>query len=316
MYKKKADEFTLDEFNKTFKSLGKAPYWVTISGGEPFLREDVVEICESLYNNCKPKIINIPTNGTLCDEITRKVENILKTCLDVQVIVNLSIDEIGEKHDEIRNTKGNFQKAMESYKSLKALKYPNLTVGFHTVISKYNVQNIPTICTYLYGLNPDSYIAEIAEERGELDTIGSNFIPSLDEYSNAIDFISRQIKKRKFSGISNITQAFRLEYYQLTKKILRQKRQVIPCYAGIASVHIAPDGDVWPCCVQAKPIGNLREANYNFRRIWFGDKANQLRREIKQGKCYCPLANAAYTNMLCHLRYMFKIGFKVLMKKL
>jgi len=72
----------------------------------------------------------------------------------------------------------------------------------------------------------------------------------------------------------------RLEYYALVKRILKEKRQVIPCYAGFASAQIAPDGDVWMCCVRAEPIGNLRESGYNFKKLWFSEKADRIRREI------------------------------------
>lgn len=47
-------------------------------------------------------------------------------------------------------------------------------------------------------------------------------------------------------------------------------------------------------------MGNLREHNYDFGAVWRTDRANELRRSIKARECYCPLANAAYTNMLTH----------------
>jgi hypothetical protein len=34
--------------------------------------------------------------------------------------------------------------------------------------------------------------------------------------------------------------------------------------------------------------------------VWRTASADELRRSIKAGECYCPLANAAYTNMLTH----------------
>jgi hypothetical protein len=47
-------------------------------------------------------------------------------------------------------------------------------------------------------------------------------------------------------------------------------------------------------------MGNLRDHDYDFGSVWRTGKADQLRRSIKAGECYCPLANAAYTNMLTH----------------
>ncbi|MFX0133851.1 MAG: radical SAM/SPASM domain-containing protein, partial [Candidatus Hodarchaeota archaeon] len=296
IYEKKVSEFTLVEFDKTFQSIGTIPFWLTMSGGEPFLRKDIVEICQSAYVNCRPKIINIPTNGILSDIIPGKVSQIAKNSADAQIIINLSIDEIGERHDEIRNVKKNFAKAKETFNRLKELSFPNLTVGIHSVISKYNVNNFKNVYKELNRLNPDSYITEIAEERVELGTLGHEIAPSIKDYCEAVDFLSKKIKERQYNGISNITQAFRIKYYELVKKTLKEKRQILPCYAGFISAQISPDGNVWACCVKAESMGNLRDVNYNFDKVWFSNQAQRIRRPIRDKKCFCPLANASYTN--------------------
>ena len=312
VWKKKANEFGLEEFDKTFQSIGKSPYWFTMSGGEPFLRKDIVEICLSAYDNCEPGIINIPTNGILYNIIPSKVEEIIENSPDAHIIVNLSIDGIGEKHDTIRNVEGNFEKAMKTFEGLKGLraetKYNNFSLGIHTVISNYNVNDISEIFEYFRGLNQHSYITEIAEQRFELDTIGSNITPSLEDYKRAIDPLIRAIKQNEYSGVSKTTQAFRLEYYDLVKKVLKEKRQIIPCFAGFSSAQIAPDGDVWMCCIKADPVGNLRDFDYDFGKVWFSNKAKEIRKSIRNGDCFCPLANAHYTNMLCDFKTLIRIG--------
>lgn len=311
IWNKKTNEFATDEFDKTFASIGKSPYWLTISGGEPFLRDDIVEICISAYNHFKPGIINIPTNGIMYKIIPKKVKEIIENCKETQIIVNLSIDGIGEKHDYIRNAKDNFKKALKTYEALRALDYPNFNLGIHTVISKYNVNDIPQIYYYFQEKNPDSYITEIAEERVELDTIGSGITPSLEDYTKAIDFLISMVKQGKYSGVSKITQAFRLEYYNHVKRVLKEKQQILPCYAGFTSAQIAPDGDVWVCCIRADPIGNLRDVDYDFKKVWFSNNAFKHRESIKNKECYCPLANAHYTNMLCDLGTLIKVGMKL-----
>lgn len=300
VWKRKADELTLDEWIRVFEKLDQTPYYLTFSGGEPFLREDLVEIVEAGYRLCRPAVITIPTNGLLPARIPERVEAILKAAPAAQVGINLSLDGVGEQHDHIRNVPGNWEKALETYRSLKALDYPNLTIAIHTVISTLNITGIPEIYRELIALEPDSYITEIAEERGELDTIGMSITPSAEEYAEAADFLIEQLRRWEFKGFARITQALRARYYGLVKRILAEERQVIPCYAGWASGHIAPDGDVWTCCIRAEPIGNLREADYDLATIWFGEEAERLRRSIKAGECACPMANASYTNMLLH----------------
>jgi hypothetical protein len=86
--------------------------------------------------------------------------------------------------------------------------------------------------------------------------------------------------------------------------------------AGIASAQIAPNGDVWTCCIRAEAMGNLREHDYDFARVWRTAKAQQLRRSIKAGECHCPLANASYTNMLTHGPTLIKVAADVARKRL
>lgn len=313
VWKKKVKEFSVDEFDKTFSSLGYSPFMFVMSGGEPFLRQDLPEICRSAYLRCKPSIITIPTNGLLYNKIPEMVSEIAKACPDTQIVVNLSIDGIEGKHDEIRGIVGNFEKSMRTYEGIKALDIANLEFGIHTVISKFNVKEITNIYKYFSGLNGDKsikYITEIAEEREELDTIGRNITPAYEDYSEAVDFLSSELNKEKFSGISKLTQGLRLEYYQLVKNTLLEKKQIIPCYAGFASAHISPDGDVWQCCIKAEPLGNLRDVGYDFAKIWLSEKAEKARKSAKEGKCYCPMANASYTNMLCDLSTSIKVGVK------
>jgi hypothetical protein len=78
--------------------------------------------------------------------------------------------------------------------------------------------------------------------------------------------------------------------------------------AGVASAQIAPNGDVWTCCIRAQSMGNLRDHGYDFGSVWRTGKADQLRRSIKAGECHCPLANAAYTNMLTHAPTVTKVA--------
>ena len=313
IWKKKTENLKLWEYEKIFKSMGKSPYWITYSGGEPFLRTDIDKIAELSYKICKPKIINIPTNGLLGDKIVQKVDKIAKACPKSDIIINLSIDGIGEEHDRIRQIPGNYEKVIYTYKKLKKLKHKNLSVGIHSVISKFNVEHFSQIATHLMNLHPDSYITEIAENRVELDTIESDISPKPVLYKAAVDFLIHRIKHTKFKGTNKITQAFRIEYYELVKKILRDKTQVIPCYAGIASVQIAPDGDVWSCCIKAKSMGNLRDNNYDFKKIWKNKEFFRERNSIKNKECYCPLANAAYTNMLMDIPTLFRVAKRLLL---
>src|SRR5437764_4779657 len=308
------DDFTIEEYEKTFASIGRDAYWFTFSGGEPTLRKDLPEMVAAAYRHCRPGIINIPTNGIQDKIIPARIERIVQACPQAEVIVNLSLDGVGLKHDEIRGVKGNFERAMRTYAAFKEFKtrYKNFTLGVHTVISNFNVDAFPELCEFVQSkLKPDSYITEIAEERVELDTVGLGITPTAEKYSVAIDTLLESMRAQKLTGVSQVTQAFRRQYYELVKRTLREHRQVIPCMAGVASAQIAPNRDVWTCCIRAESMGNLREHDYDFARLWRTAKAHPLRRSIKAGECYCPLANAAYTNMLIHGPTLLKVATDV-----
>ena len=307
-------ELTLDEWCKVLKSLGNSPYWITVSGGEPFLRKDLVEIIDIMDTYNKPKIINIPTNGLLWKIIPEKVKQILEVISPKTIlIINFSLDGVGKDHDEIRGVPGNYSCLIKSYRETKRLKdkYCNLIVGIHTVISSWNVYKIPIIYeTVMKELKPDQYITEIAEERNEMENQGCAITPSPEEFGKIVDFLITRIKDEfkiyGWRGLSTITQALRIQYYKLAKYYYQTKKQQIPSYAGYASAQISPTGDVWECAVYATLMGNLREYNYDFKKIWNSKKAWLVRKKVKESHP-CPLANESYTNMLCNPLMLIKV---------
>ena len=69
---KRNGELTFEEIEKVFQSLGHV-YVFNVSGGEPFLRPDIVEIIDSACSYLRPGIIHIPTNALAVDLIEKRV---------------------------------------------------------------------------------------------------------------------------------------------------------------------------------------------------------------------------------------------------
>jgi MoaA/NifB/PqqE/SkfB family radical SAM enzyme len=313
IWMKRENELTLEEWVKVLRSLGKAPFWFTISGGEPFMNTFIVELAQAAYEICQPGIINIPTNAIL-GSISERVQRIAQSCPKSQIIINLSLDGLGEKHDFIRGVPGNFAKFEHTLKALLELRHdlPNLAVGIHTVVSVFSIDHLKEVMDYADQTGADQFITEIAEPRVELDTIGLPITPEPEAYEQAIDQLIEHVRSNRYRGIARITEAFRIEYYQLVKRVLEQQDQVIPCYAGWASAQIYADGTVWPCCVRADDLGNVRQVGYDFPAIWFGEKIKATRRSIAAKECHCPLANASYTNLLHDIPTLARVGTKVI----
>jgi MoaA/NifB/PqqE/SkfB family radical SAM enzyme len=302
-------ELSTGEIEKVFRSMGHV-YVFNVSGGEPFLRPDFTDIIGLACRHLTPGIIHIPTNGIAVDRIetgTRRILDILgKHAPHTRLTVKPSLDHIGDKHDRIRGVAGNFDRMLETFERLKALKpaHPQLHVELGTVISRFNVEEIAEIAGFASRLGADSYRSEIAEQRSEMFNRLDAITPGPVQYEKAIDFFTGQVHRhmRGQAHFQRITQAFRLVYYDLAVAIMKTDRQVIPCYGGISNAHLTPYGDIWPCCTLGyeKSMGNLRDCGYDFKRLWTSPEAARVRRFIGEKRCACPLANQSYSNILMH----------------
>lgn len=305
---KSANELGLSQIEKVFRSLGRSLYWITLDGGEPFLRKDLAEVVGIIYENCKPAIINIPSNGSLPQETLACVKKILSQCKKSKVIVNLSLDHIEEKHDVIKDYSGSVKLLLETYHGLKGMNNLRLRVGFNTVISNYNIGDWDKILPFVRKLKPDSHLFEIAQLRDEFRNrqLGS-IVPDKEDSLTILKRLPAlsRINRKRFTG--RALYAMRKSYYSLVAKTLALRRQIVPCFAGISSCYILPDGEVWACCNNAHVLGRLREFDFDFKRLWRQKAAGAVRRQIKKNKCFCIQSNANYLNMLHSPLYLPKL---------
>lgn len=302
-------DLTVEEYERIFRSMGKGVYYLTVSGGEPFLRNDIVDICRAAKRWLDPKVVLIPTNGLMDKRVPAKVREILEIFRDNQVVINLSVDGIGEQHDRIRGRPGAYEKAMSTYQQLKAIDAPNLTRGIHTVVSKLNVDDFETIHTHLAKLEPDSLICEVAENREELFTVRHDITPDADEFARAVEVMLKEMASRRPKGLARLLAAFRKIYQQNAVKIVRDKRQYPACQAGFMLAHISPSGEIWACCTEARSFGNLRDNDYDWGKVYFDSpKKQEIRGRIQRKECACPLANAGYVNILFHPKSLLRVA--------
>ena len=318
---RKERDLKLEEIEKIFQTLGRV-YFFNVSGGEPFLRKDLPEIIKLACQYLKPRIIHIPTNAIASD----RIRTLTLQCLEiinhydstVPFSVKPSIDGVGKVHDEIRGVKGNFKQLEKTISYLKEIEqeYENFHLELGTVISNFNINHLSEIEDYVHSLDVQSYRNEIAERRTEFFNMEDPITPDAVSYERLVNEFAEKIrqnigKKRK---LTKVTESLRLVYYDLVVRILHENRQVIPCFAGISNVHINFDGEVWPCCVlgYSQPLGSLRADGYDFQKVWHSAQADAVRKYIKDGNCACPLANQAYSNILCSPKYLAKSVLNIL----
>ena len=306
VYQQNRPEMTVQEYRRVFRSLGRAPYWATFSGGEPFLREDLPQIVDDFCRLCRPRLVNLPTNGSLPERVAETARRLARSHPGTDFMVNVSIDGVEGEQDRIRGHQGAWQNAVSTVDLLKRERPGNLLVGIGTVISKENLGQFSQIQTRLAELGADSLVAEVAEVRVELENQGLDIAPSPEEYKQAADLLTKQMESDKKGGWAGIVQSFRRQYYDYVYKVLQGQGR-LPCYAGFASVQIMPDGEVWGCCIRGDIMGRLSDHGHDFPKLWRSPQADKVRQSIKDRRCGCPLANTAYTNMALSLGQSLKV---------
>jgi len=305
------DELTLAEIEKTAKNIPDI-ISLSLTGGEPFLRSDLIEIASIFSKFTRVSYLQIPSNGILTDTIIKTIEEIIKRCRkNILISVGISIDDLFDKHDILRQTKGCFSNATETLKKLKLLeaKYKNFRVGCIITINKNNQKNIISMVDFL-------------KREFSVDEIGINLIrsevknPSLKEiniqYYDEImlklrrDFLCRA-KDQPASWIDRVLSARQYYGALLLSKIFSQNKYVTPCYAGSLLAIIRENGDVNPCEMLDDRMGNLRDFNYNFKELWFSKEAERIRKTIKRNRCFCTYECAATFNTLFNATHLFHI---------
>jgi radical SAM protein with 4Fe4S-binding SPASM domain len=298
---KKASELTLDEIEKLSASLGRL-LWLAFSGGEIFLRDDLVEVTKILYQKNKPAIILFPTNGLLTDIIREKIETVLRFCKKSTIVVKLSLEGMEGVHDSMMGIKGGFQKAMRTYEALGQLldRYPNFELGINTVFCSKNQDHMDDLIEFVSGLDKIR-THTVSLIRGEVSDPGLKQV-DLGKYHEIITKMELNLKK----GIFN-TYAFRGAKFKAAQDIIQrrliyetmlQKRRQMPCYAGKLNLVITESGAAYPCESFSMRLGNIRESGYDINRLLKTRQAQKVIHSIEENGCFCTHECYCMTNIL------------------
>ena len=117
---KTRDDLTVNELKKLGKSKNlRNVMFLGISGGEPFIRKDLVEAVLALSKNMKLlKEIRFSTNGSITEKIVADIEILLKK-VKCRIDVTISLDGIGKAHNEVRGFPGLYKKVTQTIDSLR-----------------------------------------------------------------------------------------------------------------------------------------------------------------------------------------------------
>lgn len=275
------DDLTLEEIRGLSRSLGKLEN-LNLSGGEPFLRKEIAEICRQFITHNGVRQIYVPTNGYFTDRTIRALESILQEEALQLFAVELSLDGMPEFHDTFRVARGAFRKAMETYDALAELQTRDPRVRIHAIstATDTNIEEIRKLTTYLFERCPQMDHHNLAIIRGDRKN-PALAAPILDDYQALYHYIRRLWAPREQGRYGAIVEPM-LQWAKV--KTVREQRQVIPCRAGRLSVVVYANGDV-SVCEMHRPIGNLR--SQSFPDIWASAHADRLRKSIDRKECHC-----------------------------
>jgi MoaA/NifB/PqqE/SkfB family radical SAM enzyme len=242
-HKEKVEEKELD-----FKTLFKKtrPIVVSLTGGEPTLRNDIIDIIKKIRKFSPPTFISMITNGATLS--LEKAKEFKKAGLNA---LSISLDYFSDRHDKIRKIPGLFNKIKELAPKLKDIGFD--VIGFNTIILNDNSEDVKKIINFAkengLNVNLSAYC--------DLKNNNQNFVPNEDEIKiieKLIDYVInfKKINKEKVIKSSN---------YYLRNIVDYFKGQKIPgCTAGRKWILITPDAKIKRCS-EKKAIGTVETYN-------------------------------------------------------
>jgi MoaA/NifB/PqqE/SkfB family radical SAM enzyme len=298
------EEMTLEEYARVLQDplVQKTKVW-EITGGEPLMYKDIFGLLDLCFETL-PKSVQIRI-GTNCILDERLME-LLDTFKKYPLYLSLSLDGLGDLHDKIRGSQGNFKKVagiMDHLKILQSMGSP-IVFGASICVSRLNVDHVPELTAWLgkrkvpYQLTPVVFPPYAQNKYARVDQKELDFLNRKDR-EKAIDLFSKYGKE---------TYKIFLKYWsgQFYKKA--------PCYALLKYIHFRPNGDVESCMWKPVNIGNLKYQS--FTQIWKARRTAAFRKNIHS----CKECSSIHPNMCDALNnyyfhgYLYLDGLKLQIK--
>ncbi len=279
--------------------------FLLITGGDPFLRDDVAEIVEIFYKKPGFRNLGMPSNGYMTDKIVAHAERILRNCPGIDFAIDISLDGVGKDHDAIRGVPGLFDKAVETYKKLEMLqkRYDNFNLNVAVTVSAFNAHRLDTLYDFLTRELKVRNINHLLCRGDPRDPEALNV--DMEKYTAFSRRIDADLMESILSGykgypFADIVNAMKIVRQRLIGEIVRTDKFIVPCFAGRLGVILYPNGDLAPCEIRKEILGNLRDNDYDFRSIIQSEHAAAVRKKIQSEHCHCTyecfLTNAVMFN--------------------
>jgi len=281
-------ELSLAEIEGVAASVGRLDS-LLISGGEPFLRDDLADICAAFRRLCRIRSIHLPTNGLEPERIRSACAVILQRLPGVSLTLSLSLDGREAVHDRLKGTRGSFDRTVESVRTLSPLRrrFPGLNIYIITVVSRENLHDVQPLADWIAGnLDVDGHGP--SPLRGRPRDPGL-LPPSSEEWAQLAQTLlpyHRRWLERSGRSRLRIAAAFgRVRYlYGLYARVLAGGALPFPCPAGSEIAVLEPDGGV-RLCELTPVVGNVRDCGLDLTAVLAGEEARQGRRAVRSCAC-------------------------------
>lgn len=263
---KKEREITTDDIRKL-----PATKFINITGGEPFIREDLEEIIEVCFT--KSARVVISTSGWFEERILKLAKRF------PQIGIRISIEGLSQKNDELRGRDGGFDRGLRTLLKLKEMGIKD--IGFGITVSNQNSSDMLSLYHLSKSLGME--FATAAFHNSFYFHKSDNCITNKEEVCKDFEaLINQQLKE------NHPKSWFRAYFNMGLINYIKGNKRLLPCEAGSMNFFIDPYGDVYPCNgleekYWKESMGNIREAQ-SFEEIWRGAKAEEIRKRV----CTCP----------------------------
>ena len=250
--------------------------FVNITGGEPFIREDLGEIVEVMFTK-SPRIV-ISTSGWVDDrviDLARRFPNIG---------IRISIEGMKETNDALRGREGGFEKGVRTLRRLKEMGVKD--IGFGITVSNHNSADMLN----LYNLSKE--LATAAFHNSFYFHKYDNVITNKDEVTdNFRRLMELQMKEKHPKSW------FRAYFNMGLINYVNGGRRLLPCEAGTVNFFVDPWGEVYPCngmeeSKWLKSMGNIRSGK-SFGEIWNSPEADEVRKRVRSCPKNCWMVGTA-----------------------
>ncbi len=292
------DELTLDEIRSFFQRSNRFS-WIDVTGGEVTLRKDFPDICEAILTNCKDLLLlHYPSNGYLTEQLVRYTREIVRMGPE-QLMITISTDGDEAMNDYIRGVEGGYRRQIESFRQLRQI--PGVSVVLGMTLSKENVDHFPAAFEAAKREVPD---LEYRDFHVNIVHESEHYLHNPDlKLRQGVDPVALAEATEKYAQLRgfDLSPVNYLEraYLKRVRRYLETGRTPMRCHALRSSCFIDSWGNVYPCTIYDRKVGNLRESDYDLARIWMSDDTAELQKEIWDYKCpQCWTPCEAYQSIM------------------